>query len=225
MLQCIIFDLSEVLIAGLVGVEESLSVELDVPQDEILSCFAGRLLEELLTGNISEDTYLTHIIAATERWPIDLETLKAAIRHNFHNRVEGSVEILLALPAVYDLVLLSDHAVEWVSYIQAIHPFLEIFERTFFSCDLKTLKRDPATFAEVLNALSISPTQCLFIDDNPENVSVARSVGIPGICFLNAKQLAVELDERQVLSGRALRTAVERTHAGRGASCVACRRT
>jgi len=36
MIKCIIFDLSEVLIAGLVGIEKALAQELPVPENEIL---------------------------------------------------------------------------------------------------------------------------------------------------------------------------------------------
>jgi FMN phosphatase YigB (HAD superfamily) len=195
MIRCIIFDLSEVLIAGLVGIEKTLSLELPVPEDEILPCFAGRWLEELLVGNISEKAYLNRIIAR-EGWQIDVVTLQAAIRHNFHKMVEGAVDILMALAYSYELALLSDHAREWVSYIKPIHPFLQVFGRTFFSYDLKTLKNDPQTFLHVLDVMSVSPDECLFIDDNPANVRVARSVGIPGIRFVNAGQLAAELDGR-----------------------------
>ena len=198
MIQCIIFDLSEVLIAGLVGIEKPLSWELDLPEDEILPCFVGSLLEELLIGSMSEDAYLTHIVTR-ERWQVEVARLKAVIRHNFHQEVRGSVDLLMALASAYELALLSDHAVEWVSYITSIHPFLEVFRQTFFSCDLKRTKRDPRTFAHVLDALSISPAKCLFIDDNPENVQVAQSVGIPSLRFLNADQLATELSARQVL--------------------------
>jgi HAD superfamily hydrolase (TIGR01509 family) len=207
MIQCIIFDLSEVLIAGLVGIEKPLSRELDLPEDEILPCFVGSLLEQLLIGSISEEAYLTHIVTR-ERWQIEVARLKAVIRHNFHHKVRGSVDLLMALASAYELALLSDHAVEWVSYITSIHPFLEVFSQTFYSCDLKRIKRDPQTFAHVLDALSISPTQCLFIDDNPENVQVAQSVGIPSVRFLNADQLATELHARQVLPNE---TMVHRT--------------
>jgi FMN phosphatase YigB (HAD superfamily) len=200
MIQCLLFDLSEVLIAGLVGVEKELSLALSLPKEEILPCFGGAVFEELLLGNISEDTYLRAVIAI-EGWRIDAGRLKAAIRRNFHNQVEGMVPMLMHLALDYELALLSDHALEWISYIRSIHPFLGVFKRTFFSYDLKRLKHDPGAFQAVLEAMSIPPARCLFIDDNPKNVEVAASVGIPGICFLNAEQLAAELDGRLVCSG------------------------
>ena len=133
MIQCVIFDLSEVLIAGLVGVEEELSQVLPVPQEQILPCFGGGWLEELLVGNISEDAYLEHIIAR-ERWAVGTARLKTAIRNNLHKEVAGSLAILTALASRYELALLSDHAREWIAYVKSIHPFLKRFRHTFFSC-------------------------------------------------------------------------------------------
>jgi beta-phosphoglucomutase-like phosphatase (HAD superfamily) len=190
--QCIIFDLSEVLISGLLGIEQALSRELHAPAQEILCRFEGRAFEQLLLGSLSEDAYLGHVIARG-KWPIDVTTLKGVIRCNFHNTIAGTIEILMELARNHELALLSDHAREWVSYIRAIHPFLGVFHHTFFSFDLKGLKRDPSTFAKVLAAISIPTGRCLFIDDNPLNIAAAESVGISSIRFENAAQLAVEL--------------------------------
>lgn len=193
MIECVICDLSEVLIAGLVGIEKVLSQELPVPQDKILPCFGGDLFYELLVGTISEDVYLRYVITK-ERWNIDTARLKAVIRHNFHNQVAGTLPIVTELAPRYELVLLSDHAREWIAYIQSVHSFLNMFEHTFFSYHLKKTKQDPGAFLEVLDTMSLPPRRCLFIDDNPTNVSVAESVGIPAIQFMDAGQLASELE-------------------------------
>jgi HAD superfamily hydrolase (TIGR01509 family) len=102
------------------------------------------------------------------------------------------------LASRYELALLSDHAREWVAYVQSIHPFLKRFRHTFFSYDLGRTKRDPQAFLTVLDVTSVPAHRCLFIDDNPKNVNVAESVGIPGIRFVNAEQLAAELEGLRV---------------------------
>lgn len=195
--RCIIFDLSEVLIAGLVGIERELSWRLSLPEDEILPCFGVSLFRELLVGNVSEDAYLRQVVAGGG-WSIDIATLKALIRDNFHNEVEGTLDILKDLASRHDLALLSDNAREWVSYIRSIHPFLEVFRWTFFSYDLRGLKCDARTFRDALDVMALAPHDCLFVDDNPKNVSVAESVGIPSIRFVDTGQLATELCRRGV---------------------------
>jgi HAD superfamily hydrolase (TIGR01509 family) len=70
------------------------------------------------------------------------------------------------------------------------------FRRSFFTYDLKRLKHDPKAFLMVLEDLALPAEDCLFIDDNPENVQVAESVGIPSIRFRNAQLLRAELGRR-----------------------------
>jgi len=52
--------------------------------------------------------------------------------------------------------------------------------------------------SEVLDAMSFPPRSYLFIDDNPVNVKTAEAVSIPSIRFVNAEQLASELERRGV---------------------------
>jgi hypothetical protein len=195
--SALIFDLSEVLISGLVGIEKQLRHHVPASEDQILPCFGGPLLDELLLGNISEDTYLKAIVLR-EGWGTGVSRLKKAIRENFHNQVPGMLDVLAALAPDYELALLSDHAAEWIAYIRSIHPFLIRFPHTFFSYELGKLKRDPEAFSQVLKALSIPARRCLFIDDNPANIAVVQSVGLPGICFVDAEQLVSELQRRGV---------------------------
>jgi HAD superfamily hydrolase (TIGR01509 family) len=193
----VIFDLSEVLIAGLLGVERDLSRQIGVPEDEILTCFDGHRFEQLLLGNISEDAYLNYVITR-DRWSISRAALKSAIRRNFHHEIPGTLEIVMDLVSNYQLALLSDHAREWISYICSVHSFVSIFDHALFSFDLGGIKSEPATFARALDSLALPAADCLFVDDNPANVAVAESVGLAGICFTGAGQLARALAARGV---------------------------
>jgi len=189
-----IFDLSEVLIAGLVGIEIPLAAFIDLPKDEILRSFAGQLLEDICCGKILEDVYLEQIIH-NQKWDVSVGMLKDCIRTNFHHEIEGTTPIFRRLANKYDVVLLSDHAVEWVTYIQTIHPFIRKFKRTFSSYALGTTKKNPETFIKVLQTMSYKADECWLIDDSSRNIEVAASVGINGIHFQNAKQLNTELSQ------------------------------
>lgn len=193
----IIFDLSEVFIPGLIGVEKSLADLIDLPQNEILKCFEGDLLQEICRGEISEDTYLQRILAL-QRWDIPADVLKKNIRDNFHLEIEGTRSTLLHLTKKYEVVLLSDHAREWITYIKSVHPFLGEFKRTFFSYELGKTKKNPKTFEQVLEKLSCQANECWLIDDSAENLAIAASVGIHGIQFKNAKQLQEQLIEQSL---------------------------
>ena len=188
----IIFDLSEVLISGLVGVEKSLAIIIDQPEDEILQAFAGELLEDICCGKISDDVYLERIIH-NQAWNISAGVLKNCIRANFHHEIKGTRAIFRQLCQKYDVVLLSDHAKEWMDYIRDIHLFIGEFKRAFFSYELGKTKKNPETFQEVLMTMSCQAEECWLIDDSAQNIAVAASIGINGIHFQNIKQLQEEL--------------------------------
>lgn len=198
MTKTLIFDLSEVLIAGLFGIEIPLAVRLHIEDKAILPVFAGQPLHDLCCGRLSENEYLAQIIQH-QQWDIPTQALKRIIRDNFHRRVPGMVEMVTRLTRQYELILLSDHAVEWVDYIHAIHPFLSLFKAQFFSFELKQTKQEPSTFQKVLNTLERRPEQCLIVDDSAQNVSSAASIGLPGIHFTTSEALAREFAARGIL--------------------------
>jgi FMN phosphatase YigB (HAD superfamily) len=196
-IHTIIFDLSEVLIAGLFGIEVPLAQRLGVPSNTILPAFGGDLLEELCCARLTEDEYLERIISR-QAWRVSPEDLKPIIRRNFHRHVPGMQAVLDRLKPCYELVLLSDHALEWMGYIRMAHSFFAKFGALFFSYEVGQTKSDPTTFALVLDALGREAQQCLFVDDSERNVAVARSAGLPSIRFVGAEPFAGQLRQREM---------------------------
>ncbi len=197
-IQYVIFDLSEVLIHGLVRFEEGIAREIGVTAQTSAAAFGGPHLRALLEGSISEDRYLEEVIAKNA-WTIAPDRLKALLRQNFNATLPETIEIARQLSHSYRLALLSDHAREWAAYIVSTHGFLDgLFVSKLFSYEIGSTKREPRTFHILLDRLSAAPVQCLFIDDNPWNAEVARSIGIDSIRFLDAEQLRGELLERGI---------------------------
>jgi len=198
MKRVILFDLSEVLIAGLLGVEQMFAPRVSAHPDSVLAALGGELLDQLCRAELTENQYLDRIIAS-KGWNISMNEVKSAIRENFHRRIEGMDEILEKLSNRHELFLISDHAREWAEYIREIHPFLAIFRRQFFSFELKQTKREPATFLRVLNEIHREPQDCLLIDDSQRNVASAASVGVDGIRFENVEALSRALSDMNLL--------------------------
>ena len=196
-MRAIIFDLSEVLIAGLIGIERTLAERFGMDPEAVLQAFGGAHLDRLLHGRSSEDEYLEQVLSV-HGWDAEAEELKELIRRNFRRRVEGMDEIVSGLAERYELVLLSDHGTEWVNFIRSIHPFLDQFSRQFFSCELGCTKRSPEAFEAVVRELGGAPQEFLFIDDNAGNVDVARGVGMDAIRFAGAESLLEEFARRGI---------------------------
>ena len=148
----------------------------------------------LLRGKLTEEEYLNHVLK-NKKWNVSVEQLKIAIRQNLNKPIPGTMEIIKELKeGKYQLILLSDHAREWMKYIEENNKDLEIFDKKIFSYDIGTVKSDEQTFKIVLEQAGIVADETLFIDDYEKNVENAEAVGIHGIVFENAEQL------RKVLS-------------------------
>jgi HAD superfamily hydrolase (TIGR01509 family) len=192
MITTIIFDLSEVLISGLIGVEKELAPIVGLSEDKFLRGLWTDSFKELLKGKMSEDEYLDDIFEKN-KWKSDKEFFKRIIRKNLHNEMVGMIGLIGKLSKKYKLILLSDHAKEWIDYIDKIHPFLSLFDKKYYSFQSGEIKREKRAFELLLRGNNLLPSECLFVDDSPANIYVAKEVGLRAIQFIGIKNLKKQL--------------------------------
>ncbi|MFZ0818511.1 MAG: HAD family phosphatase [Candidatus Acidiferrales bacterium] len=73
---------------------------------------------------------------------------------------------------------------------------------TFFSSCYVGLRKPSAPIYELaLKVTQRAPDECIFVDDRAINVESARKLGMDGIVFQDAKQLAQELMSRGIKNG------------------------
>jgi putative hydrolase of the HAD superfamily len=198
--RCVIFDLAEVLIAGLPRCEAELAPVFGISPEAVLPGLRGEVMLAYNRGELSEDEYWART-CARNGWRGDVARAKAVLRRNFERKVPGSEELLREIAPRHRVFLLSDHGREWIDHILAVHPFLGLFERRFFSFDLGGVKTEPETFRKVLAAIGAPAGECLFTDDHQPNVETARSAGLDGVVFTGAAALREELAARGLLPG------------------------
>ncbi|KAK0200592.1 phosphatase yihX [Desarmillaria ectypa] len=68
-----------------------------------------------------------------------------------------------------------------------------IFDRVFTSGEAGERKPDIAYYRHVLTATNTVPSAAIFVDDRPENVLSARSLGLHGIVFDDKERVQKEL--------------------------------
>ena len=73
------------------------------------------------------------------------------------------------------------------------YEFLQHFEGILVSGEENTVKPFPKIYEILLERYQINPLLSVFIDDNLENVEVAKKFGIKGIHFKSTQQLREEL--------------------------------
>lgn len=183
-IKCLIFDLSEVLIRGLAGIETMLAPMLGKPESAILTALGKSELTDLCRGKISEDDYWDAIISR-ENWVIEPDRLKTIVRDNFREIIPAMPDMVIEFREKYDyaLILMSDHAREWIDYIESRHDFLQAFQRRIYSFQAGYLKNQQESWHFLIRHTGFKPQQCIFIDDNISNIRTSWQLGYHSIHF------------------------------------------
>ncbi len=109
--------------------------------------------------------------------------------------VPGTLQLVRALRNTgrYLLATLNNEPREFNEYRIEHFGLRALFTAFFSSCYLGLRKPQPEIYRRVLQITQRSGGECLFIDDNPMNVEVAQTLGMPAIQFVNATQLRADL--------------------------------
>lgn len=206
MTNTIIFDLAEVCLSGLLGVDKNIALALGLDNNEVLYHLTGKKLEDLFKGEISEYEYWRQVMVQgaypikTTEYGRTVAFLEHAIRQNF-KEIEGTRNILLSLKKQgFDLVLFSDHAKEWIEYCEEIYPIKDIFNKRHYSFNYSTTKKDPRLLQRILSTIDTPLNSVIYIDDNQTNLDIAKKHGIAnGILFVDYKKLIHDLRKYEII--------------------------
>jgi epoxide hydrolase-like predicted phosphatase len=103
------------------------------------------------------------------------------------------VALIEHLRTRHRVALLTNALTPFFRQIAAKHDLERLFEIILVSSEEGLAKPDPAFYRLMAGKLGAETGDCLFIDDNPENVEAARSVGMRALQFENADKLKREL--------------------------------
>jgi HAD superfamily hydrolase (TIGR01509 family) len=107
-------------------------------------------------------------------------------------------DLLGRMARAHPLLALSNYPV-WVDALVPRFRLDRFFRGYHVSCRLGVRKPDAAFFRRVLRADGLEPGEMLLVDDRAENIAGAADLGIPGILFTGAGDLARDLDARGLL--------------------------
>lgn len=186
--KTIIFDLSDVLIKGLVGSENHLS---EYSKEIKATDFFMSELDDFFLGKISEEEYWQSVLRKN-KWELSIDNLKKAVRKNFEE-IEGTREIIEKLRKRYKLGLLSIHTREWVEYCDKKLNYSSLFDVICYSFQISVCKPSKKAFQIILNKLQAKVEESLFIDDSLRNIESAKELGLSVILFKSSAQLRNEL--------------------------------
>ena len=99
-----------------------------------------------------------------------------------------------SLKPEYKIGLLSNAWVDSRNKLGSLFHFIDIFDVSLFSAEVKARKPEPEIFQIMLGRLEANPEECIFIDDFIENIEGAKKLGISVILFKNTQDTIREIN-------------------------------
>lgn len=119
--------------------------------------------------------------------------------YNAHKPEKELFVLIKKLKQVYKIYLLSNHAKEWYNSQNKKLKLEELFDGIMTSFQAKIAKPDIRIYKLLLEKFKLKPKECLFIDDQKENLMPARKLGIKTIPYLSPAQLKQELKKHGIV--------------------------
>jgi putative hydrolase of the HAD superfamily len=108
------------------------------------------------------------------------------------------VALMENLRGTVKLGLLSNACAPFVRGIIARHDLARLFDAMIISAEFGSAKPDPDIFRAMLATLAVEARDAVMIDDNPNNIAAAASLGMDTILFKSCGQLAQALSDSGV---------------------------
>ncbi len=83
----------------------------------------------------------------------------------------------------YGIYGLTNWSAETLPQVMESYDFFSLFDGIVVSGEEHLLKPDPRIYRVLLNRYHLNPAECLFVDDNPQNVAAAKHIGMWGLTF------------------------------------------
>jgi HAD superfamily hydrolase (TIGR01509 family) len=148
-------------------------------------------------GEIDEGAYAARFFPPESGRCLDGAALRRALlaRYDF---VPGMEDLLGRMAQARPLLALSNYPV-WVEALIPRFRLDRFFRGYYISYRLGARKPEAVFFRKVLQADGLVPEEMLLVDDRAENIAGASRLGIPGILFTGAVELARDLAGRGLL--------------------------
>lgn len=154
--------------------------------------FWGEAGERAALGEIEPDDVWSWVLERLALSPDERANLESDFWAG--DRVDDAlIDFLRSLRPAVKTALLSN---AWTSLREALETrwaVADAFDVIVISAEVGLVKPDPRIFHLALAELDVVPEEAVFLDDMPENIDAARSVGIHGIFFTNTQQAMDEI--------------------------------
>jgi len=145
----------------------------------------NHLFDRLEKGGINDLEFYDEI-RNISKINLNNEEIKTAWNAILMDIPEKRIELLIRLSKKYRLFLISNtNSIHIDAFTQQMlhqfgkNPFIEIFEKVYYSSEIGMRKPGADIFNFVLAQNALTNNRCLFIDDSPQHIEGAAACGIP----------------------------------------------
>ncbi|MFD1143202.1 HAD family hydrolase [Larkinella insperata] len=185
----IIFDLGDVIIPiDLRGPIRNFAVLSGLSEDEVEALWREHgLTLQYETGLIDDDGFRQHVrqLLKNDSWAD--EVIDTAWNTVLLDLPVERVQRIRELRGQYRLFLLSNTSAIHIAKVNKIFsemgqpPLEDLFERVYYSYEVRLAKPSPEIYQYVLNTSGLQAEETLFLDDNPHNIRAAAELGIQAV--------------------------------------------
>ena len=123
-----------------------------------------------------------------------IELYRSRWREMFTGEVPGMREVINELRAKgYEIYGLTNWSMETFPAARERFGILQMIDRYVVSGAERLIKPDHRLFHVLLDRYGLKAGECVFVDDNPDNVAAAETLGMKGIVFTGAEALRKQL--------------------------------
>ena len=129
----------------------------------------------LTLGHITHSEIWTDVCGALGR-ALDIELLREAFDSTPVNT--RMFAVARQLKGRYSVGIITDNKKDRIDRLRTLQNLDALFSPIVVSAELGASKESPEIFVHALRLAGASPAQCIFVDNNEENLVAARSLGI-----------------------------------------------
>lgn len=187
--QVIVFDVGGVLSKDMIDTKlRDLAATYDLDIDALLG-EKSRFRDLADLGEISDGEFWVQIL---DRFGVEATQDDKEI-DSYIELVDGTLDIAEELSRKYRTAILSNDSIEMSTFRRKKFGFDALFDPIVISGNVGVKKPDTRIYEILLEEVGLPAEECLFIDNNADNVAAAQSLGINAILFTDSARLREEL--------------------------------
>ena len=192
MITTVLFDLGGVLLRfEPERIVENFSRAVGMTPEELHDIALGHLKAEFETGALAPDAFREAISMALNCALDEAEFVPLWSDAFAPN--EPILDFFRAVKKTHRAYILSNTDPYHMRWILDRWPEVAECDGLALSYELGARKPDPAFFEAAIDRFGLTPTQCVLIDDLPENVEAGREVGFHAVLYKTAEQALAQV--------------------------------